>query len=203
MLHFSLSHSKNSRVASLRTTHMAAQQQPQFPGADPIDRVSFTVYLDKPRICQRCKLTYIQRENYGRHDCKFFHALPLLPDRSKYPCCDRACDAEGCCPADHIENLDNKPTNNFVCDDSNQRWVLTCELFNMLSFTPEGCEAYVCSPTWRKRADGSAYIIDRVDVATYERRRNLFCKPPPPTRYPILKWKPERDMSRGLWAFND
>ena len=156
------------------------------------DRLQFTVHLDRPRCCVRCRETYTQRDNYGTHECRFFHALPLVPDGSRFACCDRRPDAEGCVPADHTDGA--RPPGAFRRANTT---LLSNEEYSMFGVSLDACAAYVRSPTWRLAPDGQTWIIDRVDFTVYERQRNVGCKPATPV-YALERWRPEPDTNQGL-----
>lgn len=165
-------------------------------GTGTLDRVQFTVFLDKPRICLRCGEQFKLRDNLGTLECRKLHALELRTDGHSYPCCDRRPDADGCVPADHVDCLDIRTLRRSF-RHANTR-LLKPEEFAMLALSIAECHRYVRTPTWRLDPDTGTWTVDRVDFATFEERRNLLTKSNAPPRYEYVRWRPDEDWSWGL-----
>lgn len=157
-----------------------------------IDRVQFTLFLDKERVCMRCQEVFTLRENLGTLKCPSFHPLMPTPDGRMYECCSRRVGADGCCGADHIDNVDieHKPRS---FEDANKT-NLTFEQFRLLAIKREDCNLYVQGRTWHRSDKLAVWVVDRVDWLRYYEQRNLLGKRTVvPVRYEFDRWRPDEE----------
>lgn len=166
-----------------------------------LNRVEFTLFLDKERTCIRCRERFTLRHNLGTLACTGFHPLPPTPDGREYPCCHRRPGSDGCCGADHLDhvNIHKRPPS----FEATNRTVLTFEQFRLLAVTAAESDLFVNPKTWVRSDKRAVFVIDRIDFARYYEQRNLMAKnnAAPPT-YALERWRPDGGVNdwRVMWV---
>ena len=164
-----------------------------------LDRVSFTLFLDKERRCLRCRQTFTMRHNFGTLRCEGFHPLPVTPDGREYPCCHRRPGSDGCCDADHIYEIKiHTQPRSF---EAMNRYEMTLEQFRMLAISADECDTFVIPQTWKRSDKRAVYVIDRVDFARYYEQRNVMAKNSTrPPHFEFERWRPGQDDNVVQWV---